>query len=103
MIVYTCPVCGNDLTEICHPTYPPSYGVECFSCGYSEITHTESITRVPFESKDKLAMVLSEHFGITCDLCQSYFKTDSCPSQINRCNGVNHWKLLIERIKNEKD
>ena len=107
MRIYTCPICGKDLMEVCYPTYPPQYGVECFNCGFKEDTYRDTIERIPFQSKKTniLHYVLSEHFNIPCDLCNEYFEKDgSCPKEIEQCNNEEHWRLLIERIKkNEKD
>lgn len=105
MMIYTCPICGKDLVEMCYPTYPPKYGVECFNCGYTEDTYYDTTTRVPFKSKNNNYHVFGEHFQIPCDLCNKYFEKDgSCPKEIELCNGGEHWRLLIERIlKNEKN
>ena len=110
MTIYTCPVCGKDLVEMCYPTFPPQYGVECFNCGYKEITHQDTINRIPFKSKkkdeiDKLAEVFNEHFAIPCDMCQKYFnmKNNSCPPEVVPCNVANHWKLLSERIMEHEE
>lgn len=107
MRIYTCPVCGKDLVEMCYPTYPPQYGVECFNCGFKEDTHRETIERVPFKSKktSHLATTLSEYCGIPCDLCNKYFCNDgNCPEGIKNCGEAYHWHMLIERInKDEKD
>ena len=107
MTIYTCPICGKDLIEMCYPTFPPMYGVECFNCGYKEETHRDSITRVPFKSKkiNPLAYELSEHFNIPCDMCNKFFcKDGSCPTEVEKCNSISHWDMLLERILNrEKD
>ena len=53
---------------------------------------------------NKVATVLSDHFAIPCDLCSKYFNKDgSCPHQIEKCNGFDHWNMLIERIGNSEE
>lgn len=52
---------------------------------------------------NKLANYLSEHFGIPCDFCQSCFGNGDCPSEITKCNGFEHWKLLLERIIKDEE
>ena len=112
MTIYTCPVCGKDLVEMCYPTFPTQYGVECFNCGYKEITHKDTINRIPFKNKkqndkiEKLAKSLEKYCGIPCDMCQRYIPNDRtsscCP--ISKCNSIDHWKEILERILNdEKD
>lgn len=98
MTIYICPVCGSDLIEMVYPTYPPKHGVECFNCGYKEVTYTDMIRKVPFKSeKRSVPKELSEWFCIPCDLCHKYFNKD-CPEEVETCNSEDHWRLLIERI-----
>ena len=55
----------------------------------------------PFE---KVAIALEEHFFIPCDLCNKYFcKNGNCPEEVEKCNSVEHWKMLLERIDNVEE
>ena len=103
ILIETCPICGNDLVDMCYPTYPPQYGKECFQCGWkSDLVKKEEIVRVPYNGS-KTAEVLSEHFVIPCDLCNKYFRKDgSCPTEVEKCNSMEHWNMLLERIAHEK-
>ena len=54
-IVYTCPVCGHDLVEMCLTSYPPQYIQKCFFCGWSGMDKEDQvkIVRVPYGSEKK--------------------------------------------------
>lgn len=43
LIIYTCPKCGNDLQELCLPSIPPQYKIECFKCGWSKMKYSDPI------------------------------------------------------------
>lgn len=109
MIMFTCPVCGNDLYDICYTSYPPKYGKQCMNCGWNSGVINEEITRVPYpcnnNDESKLNREMSDYFCIPCNLCNKYFNKDgSCPAEIDSCNSIKHWDLLMERIKrHEKD
>lgn len=56
--------------------------------------------KIETSSIGKLAVEFQEYFCIPCDLCKKYFKTkhDGCDSKIDKCNGIQHWRMLLERI-----
>ena len=108
MTIYTCPVCGKDLVEMVYPTFPPQYGVECFNCGFKEETYRDTVNRIPFKSKkrdntvEKIAKALETYCGIPCDMCRAYINADSC-CPIIKCNSVEHWKEILERILDDEE
>ena len=102
MIIYTCPICGNDLVDMCYPTYPPKYGKQCFNCGWKEDYISSEITKAPYSSS--VGDTLSNYFCIPCNLCNKYFEKDgSCPREVEQCNSKEHWEMLLERINREED
>ena len=49
MIIYTCPVCGQDLQTFILCSNPPQTQYSCPSCGWNEIEcSSEEIVRVPY-------------------------------------------------------
>lgn len=49
MIIYTCPVCGQDLQTFILCSNPPQTQYSCPSCGWNEIERSsEEIIRVPY-------------------------------------------------------
>lgn len=100
MLNEVCPVCGNNLFDICYTVIPPKYAKQCFNCGYTTETNKDDYEVNKNKWQDKLSNVLGEHFSIPCDMCQHYFKTkdNSCPFEISPCNGKQHWRMLLERI-----
>ena len=50
-IIYTCPECGADLQEICLTSNPPQFEKYCPTCGWTQITPTQSKTiRIPYNN-----------------------------------------------------
>lgn len=49
MIIYTCPVCGQDLQTFILSSNPPQTQYSCPSCGWNEIERsTEEVIRLPY-------------------------------------------------------
>lgn len=52
-IIYTCPICGDDLQNILLTTNPPISAMQCINCGwrYEDTQEYIPIVRVPFKTK----------------------------------------------------
>ena len=48
-IIYTCPNCGGDLSEIMVATNPPIYTKVCHNCGWSVEELREKVVRIPYQ------------------------------------------------------
>lgn len=64
-IIYTCPNCGGDLSEIMIATNPPIYTKVCHNCGWSVEEPRESIVRIPYAEE----AVLKTHNNNPCRMC----------------------------------
>lgn len=47
-IVYTCPICGQDLKCVMLPSDPPQTRYECWNCGWSFDEPRPDIVRIPY-------------------------------------------------------
>lgn len=62
MIVYTCPECGRDLTELMLASCPPIPQYQCLHCGWTEDVSKRQgkIIRIPFDEKENEDEYLKE-------------------------------------------
>ena len=66
MIIYTCPECGHDLTEVILTTYPAKREMCCMNCGWSVILKNQ-IQRIPYP-KDEFN---TNNFNTIPDSCKN--------------------------------
>ena len=96
---------GESEKVIRKPFVPPTESItytQCETATWASSNNNEKIEVTMTRNNNilsTLALELSEHFIIPCDLCRKHFKTkDSCPTEIDKCNGMYHWRLLLKKI-----
>ena len=62
-IIYTCPKCGGDLREICLTMFPPSYKMQCVSCGWSHQRNSINYdtVKIPFLENDDFSYLIGKN------------------------------------------
>lgn len=66
-IIYTCPNCGGDLSEIMIATNPPIYTKVCHNCGWSVEEPRENVVRIPYAEE----AVLKISYSSPCLVCRN--------------------------------
>lgn len=85
IIIETCPVCGNDLTDEVICTNPPIPRKVCWSCGWSWEGKREEVVRVPFYNDNSTVDNLQEYTILNANLDNATIRHFEQPACIN-CN-----------------
>lgn len=49
ILVYTCPQCGENLTDVCIATNPPKYYKHCIWCGWQSQIEESTVIKIPYQ------------------------------------------------------
>ena len=112
-VIAYCPVCGNEIANYVAPIVFQKR--KCEHCGWEGIISNVALTSSVSEKLENiekqssigrksttstLADELAQHFCIPCDMCHKWFNCPDCPTEVEKCNGKKHWRMMLERIIN---